>query len=238
MQIALSVENLSKTYGQLIALEQVSLSIPAGTSLGLAGLNGAGKTSLLRCILNFTHSDRGDINIFGIPATNDEARQSIAYVPERFSGPAYLTGLEYLRFQMHLEGKTLDEHQSNELAKRLDLDRSALKRMLRSYSKGMTQKLGLLAALISKRNLLILDEPMSGLDPQARTCVRNELQAHRANGGSLFFTSHALDDIDLLCDNMAILHQGKIIYSGGCEQLRQRTQQTDLTSAFLRSIGQ
>lgn len=236
MQLALSVRDICKHYGSHKALNNVSLNLVKGRALGLAGLNGAGKTSLIKCILNFAHPHSGSINIFDTPATNNFSRKNLAYVPERFTGPNYLTGLEYLKLQASFNEFSLSENEIAVIATELDFDTSALKRMLRGYSKGMTQKLGLMSAFLSKRNLLILDEPMSGLDPLARKSVRQLLKAHHARGGTLLLTSHSISDIEMLCDDLAILHQGKLIYSGECKSIKKISEGT-AEDIFLRMIG-
>jgi len=222
----LDAYHINKKYGKVNALVEVSFQLIQGRALGLAGLNGAGKTSLIRCILNFARPDSGHIHLFGLPSGNDLARQQLAYVPERFTGPAYLTGLEYLVFQAQFNATPCSEQKLERIAAELDFDTAALRRLLRTYSKGMTQKLGLISAFASGRNLLILDEPMSGLDPVARSAVRKKLAEHRQNGGSLLMTSHSMTDIEMLCDDVAILHQGRLLSLCSRTEIHEQRRQT------------
>jgi ABC-2 type transport system ATP-binding protein len=236
MRPILDIHHINKKYGKVNALNEVSLQLVQGRALGLAGLNGAGKTTLIRCILNFAQPDSGHIHLFGLPSEDDAARQQLAYVPERFTGPAYLTGLEYLNFQAQFNTTPCTEQTLERIAVELDFDTTALRRLLRTYSKGMTQKLGLISAFASGRNLLILDEPMSGLDPVARTAVRKKLAEHHEAGGSLLMTSHSMSDIEMLCDDVAVLHQGRL--RALCSRIEIHEQRRQTTEEFfLEMIG-
>jgi ABC-2 type transport system ATP-binding protein len=236
MQPVLDICHIRKKYADNCALYDVSLQLAHGRALGLAGLNGAGKTTLIRCILNFAQPDAGSIHLYGLSSHDDMARQQVAYVPERFTGPAYLTGLEYLRFQAQFNVIDCDDNKLERIASELDFDTAALRRLLRTYSKGMTQKLGLISAFASGRNLLILDEPMSGLDPVARAAVRKKLAEHHQAGGSLLMTSHSMSDIETLCDDVAILHRGRLLSLCSRNEIHEQHHQTT-EEFFLATIG-
>jgi ABC-2 type transport system ATP-binding protein len=179
---ALAFRGVGKSFGQRVVLADINLEIARGEALGLVGVNGAGKTTLLRALLDLARPDQGSIEVFGTPASQADARQHLSYLAERFSPPGFATGLELLRYLLALHGLTFDLAQAREQALALDLDPAALARPARHYSKGMAQKLGLIACVLARRPLLVLDEPMSGLDPRARARFKRCLAAPAGDG--------------------------------------------------------
>jgi ABC-2 type transport system ATP-binding protein len=234
--IALAFEHVRKTFGSRVALADLSLQVLTGELFGLVGMNGAGKTTLIKCLLDFASPDAGSIRIFGASAGATAARADLAFLPERFLPPYYLTGRDFLRYMLRLHGTAYDETSIGAQCDALDLDRRALNLPVRSFSKGMTQKLGLAACLLSGKRLYVLDEPTSGLDPKARALLKRELQALRARGCTLFVTSHLLADIEQLCDRMAVLHEGTLRYVGTPAALLERANTRDMEQAFLACI--
>ena len=178
---------VSKSFGRASVLRGIELDIRPGEFLGLAGINGAGKTTLLKCLLDFCDLDEGEIRVHGVGHRRPEARRQLAFLPERFTPPYFLTGREFVRMMLRLASRGFDEARVRAMFDALDLDLSALDKPVRTYSKGMTQKLGLAACFLSDRELYILDEPMSGLDPKARACVRELLLALKGQGRTLLF---------------------------------------------------
>lgn len=237
---ALRFQQVAKRYGRASAgaavLNGVELEVAPGELFGLTGVNGAGKTSLIKCLFDFCALDGGRIDIFGQPHHQPAARAPLAYLPERFMPPYYLSGAEFLRYVLQLQKLPYDAAAAAATATALALEPAALARSVRDYSKGMTQKLGLAACLLAPKPLYVLDEPMSGLDPQARALLKQHLRERRAAGSGLFFTSHALADIEELCDRMAILHQGRIAFAGTPAECRARFGADSLEQAFLRCI--
>jgi ABC-2 type transport system ATP-binding protein len=233
---AIAIENLSSGYGQMPVLSDVELSVQAGETLGLIGLNGAGKTTLLKSILMLVTPSAGAVRLFGACHRDPESRARLAYLPERFQPPGHLGGQDFLRLTLAFYGLQARRSASALLAEQLDLDPLALTRPIRGYSKGMAQKLGLLATLLTDRPLLILDEPMSGLDPKARIRLKQQLAAYRARGRTIFMSSHILADHDELCDRVAVLHQGRLGYVGSPAALKERQRAATLESAFLAEI--
>jgi len=231
------VHQLRKRFGKVAVLNGVDLEIGAGEFLGLAGVNGAGKTTLLKCMLDFCAVDAGTIHLFDVPHTEPRSRARLAFLPERFVPPYYLTGRGFLSFMLQLQQRPYDDAEVLAMLEALDLDAGALARPVRSYSKGMTQKLGLAACFLSRRDLYVLDEPMSGLDPKARACVKALLARLRGEGRTLFFTSHALADIEEICDRMVVLHQGVPYFSGAPRALCEHYGENSTERAFLRCIG-
>ena len=216
----LEVKGLCKSYHKNLVLDDLTLSIEAGEFLGFAGANGTGKSTLLKCILDFCHYEKGEIRVCGALSRERQARGRLAFLPERFVPPYYLTGGQFLRMGMKLQGCEYDGREAARLLEELDLHSSALVKPVRSFSKGMTQKLGLLSCFMARRDFYILDEPMSGLDPKARALVKRQFRLLHERGASLFFTSHALADIEEVCSRMAVLHDRKIRFVGTPAEMR------------------
>jgi ABC-2 type transport system ATP-binding protein len=220
-QSAVRFDQVRKNYGRQAVLQGIDLEITAGMSFGLVGINGAGKTTLIKCLLDFCHVDGGRIEIFGTRHTDSRARAQLAFLPERFMPPYFLTGRDFLDYMLTLDSRVAGEDKVRAMFAALDLDAAALDQPVRSYSKGMTQKLGLAACLLAEPDLLILDEPMSGLDPLARARVKQLLRNVREQGRTLFFTSHALSDVEEICGHMVVLHRGRLRFSGSPRALVQ-----------------
>ena len=236
-QAAVQFDQVRKSYGRQAVLQGIDLEIAAGASFGLVGVNGAGKTTLIKCLLDFCHIDAGRIEVFGTLHTDNRARARIAFLPERFMPPYFLTGRDFLGYMLALDARAAQEDQVRAMFAALELDAEALDKPVRSFSKGMTQKLGLAACLLAEPDLLILDEPMSGLDPQARAGVKRLLRQLRAAGRTLFFTSHALSDVDEICERMVVLHRGQLRFCGSPRALVQDYGGASLEGAFLNCIG-
>lgn len=237
---AIRYHNVHKQLKGNPVLRGVDLLLPPGELFGLAGVNGAGKTTLLHCLFDLCTPDAGEISIFGQPHRHSAARAPLSFLPERFQAPYYLSGRDFLRYLLGLQQVPWDEAAARQAAEALELAPEALLRQARDYSKGMMQKLGLLACLLSGKQQLVLDEPMSGLDPKARALFKQALRQLRTQGRGVFFTSHALADIDELCDRMAILHRGRMVFVGTPEECRQRHgggPQASLEQAFLNCIN-
>ena len=234
---ALRFDNVAKSFGGVAALAGFSLEVQRGEFFGLVGENGAGKTTLIKCMLDFCATDSGAIEIFGVPHTETAARSRLAFLPERFNPPFYLTGRDFLRYLLGLHGTPYDETQVARMFGVLDLDAAALAKPVRTYSKGMTQKLGLAACLLSGKDLYIFDEPTSGLDPKARALLKRELRQLRHARRTLFFTSHALADVAEICDRMAIVHEGRLRFAGTPDGLICKYGCGDLEQAFLVCIS-
>jgi ABC-2 type transport system ATP-binding protein len=233
---ALRLAALGKRYGKFAALEGIDLEIAAGEAFGLIGANGAGKTTLIKCILDLAASDAGTVQIFGVPAQHPAARRRLAYLPERFVPPYYLRAREFMALMFELAGARYDESTVARLFEALELERGALGAPVRTLSKGMTQKLGLAGCFAVPRELMVLDEPMSGLDPAARVAVKALLARFAAEGRTLFFTSHVLADVEELCSSIAVLERGRIRYRGTPTRLCELYGERVLERAFMKCI--
>jgi ABC-2 type transport system ATP-binding protein len=233
---ALRIAALAKRYGKFPALERVDLDVGAGEAFGLVGANGAGKTTLIKCILDLAACDSGSIEIFGVAAREPASRRRLSYLPERFNPPYYLRAREFVAMMFELAGARYDASRVLGIFDELELERAALEQPVRTLSKGMTQKLGLAGCFVLPRDLYVLDEPMSGLDPAARVAVKSLLRRLAAEGRTLFFTSHVLADVDELCSSIAVLERGRVRFRGAPAALCARYADPSLERAFMRCI--
>lgn len=232
----LNIKSVTTGYDKGIVLDDVSLSVDQGKIYGLIGLNGAGKTTLIKSILGLHTCGEGDINVLGRPVPDLSVKKDIAYLPERFEPPWFLSGLEFIKFSLSLYGKTLELDRVLRAADSLALERDVLQKRVQTYSKGMRQKLGLLSSVITECKFVILDEPMSGLDPRARRLVKDALLDMKSDKTAIFFSSHVLADMDEICDEVAVLHDAKIQYSGTPHALKKKTKSKSLERSFLSII--
>ena len=213
-------QGLTKLFGKLKALNDVSLEFRAGECTALVGPNGAGKSTLFKLCLGLIDASAGQISIFGhSPGDNkfDNAKRQIGFLPEQALFQPSLTGREMLRFYARLKGA--DIKTNDHLLARVRLEEAADRR-ISTYSKGMRQRLGLAQALIGKPTLLILDEPMSGLDPKARQNFFAIINEEKQRGAAIVLSSHILTELEARTDRVAILSQGRLKAVGPIEHLR------------------
>lgn len=210
------------------SLKGCSLSIQKGETFGLLGPNGAGKTTLLKLLLGIIRPTQGEAKLMGKPAGDRAVKAKIGYLPENSYFYDYLTGWEFLSYTAGLFGlsKSVQRQRLPELLDRVGLTRGvAIKKQLRQYSKGMLQRIGMAQALINDPEIVFLDEPMSGLDPTGRYQVREIIMSLKAQGKTIFFNSHVLSDVELICDRIAILDQGELVCIGPLRELINAPQQ-------------
>ena len=219
------------------AVAELDLEIRSGEVFGLLGPNGAGKTTTMNVLLGFVNATSGDAKIFGLTAREPQARQRLGYLPELTYYYKFLSAEELLRFYAEIFGipKTQREKRIDDVFKLVDLEH-ARKRLIKTYSKGMQQRVGLAQALINNPDLLILDEPTSGLDPVGRMQVREIIQRLKSEGKTVLFSSHELGEVETVCDRVAILHEGKLKVVGAVDALS-REHNCGLEQLFLRVIG-
>ena len=237
MQSALEFSEVYKRYGKRTVLDGISLRLMPGEAVGLVGINGAGKTTLIRGLLDLNRIDEGRILIHGESHLEPASRRHLSYLAERFTPPPFASGFEVLRYLLSLHQVTHSREVITREAAALDLSAEALARPSREYSKGMAQKLGLLACVLSGCAVMVLDEPMSGLDPRARMLVKQRLSAMKQAGAALFFSTHLLVDVEALCDRLVVLHAGTIAFDGSADALLRQTGSADLEAAFLGLIA-
>jgi ABC-2 type transport system ATP-binding protein len=235
----LRVEYRSREFGQgaKIAVNGLDLAIQQGEVFGFLGPNGAGKTTTMNVLLGFVHATSGAAFIFNVNVREPIARQRIGYLPELTYYYKFLTADELLHFyaKVFQIPRRDREKRIDEVVKLVELE-SARKRQIKTYSKGMQQRVGLAQALINNPDLLILDEPTSGLDPIGRMKVREIIQRLKNEGKTVFFSSHELGEVETVCDRVAILHQGELKVEGRVTDLMERYQ-CNLEQAFLKIIG-
>jgi ABC-2 type transport system ATP-binding protein len=234
-ETALRLSGVAKNHGASAALRDITFEVASGEFFGLVGVNGAGKTTLLKCLLDFCDCT-GSIEIFGVSHRLTVARRRLAFLPERFNPPYFLTGEDFIRYVLELQSIAYERAEAEHMLRVLDLELAALKLPVRTYSKGMTQKLGLTACFLAGKDLYVLDEPTSGLDPKARALFKLQLRALRQQARTVFFTSHALADVAEVCDRMAVIHAGSVRFTGTPGELCARYSSDDLEQAFLRCI--
>ena len=232
----ISVSGLSRAYGKNQVLDDISFELKQGEVFGLIGLNGAGKTTLIKIILGLLKAHGGDTSIFGVDCSRVASRQKLSYLPEKFVPSRYLKGHEYLSLSLSFYKKNYHPEEGRNMASMLDLDPEALDRLVGSYSKGMGQKLGLAGAFLIDAPLMILDEPMSGLDPKARILLKNEIRQAKQLGRTVFFSSHILADMDEICDRIAVLHDHKLVFVGKPAAFKSTYEGDSLEAVFLNAI--
>lgn len=238
MNSPLIVDSICKSYGDHTVLDGISFDLKPGEIFGLIGLNGAGKTTLIKILLDLTTAKSGHAHIFGEPSNSVKARAQLSYLPEKFSPSRYLKGSEHLALALSYYGKKLNLEKARILASELDLNPDVLTRKVGGYSKGMGQKLGLMGAFMVDQPFMILDEPMSGLDPRARIKLKDVMLRAKNEGKTLFFSSHILSDIDEICDRICIIHNSKLVYLGTAAEFKPTFNEQSLERAFLKAIGE
>ena len=223
---AIETNGLQKIYlsrfrgRQIIAVSNLSLKVPRGTKYGLLGPNGAGKTTFVKMLLSAVQPTAGSASLFGLEARDPEARRPVGYLPENHRFPTYLTGSGMLDFYSALSGLS-----SSERARRVPelLELVGLKDwgdvLIKKYSKGMLQRLGLAQALMHRPQLLVLDEPTDGVDPVGRRDIRNILDQLTGSGVTVFLNSHLLSEVETFCDYVAILRKGEVALEGAMSSL-------------------
>ena len=243
MEPILKIENLrvefkTRELGQGVkqAVKGLNLAVYPGEVFGFLGPNGAGKTTTMNVLLGFVPPTSGTASLFGIDVRQPIARQRIGYLPELTYYYKFLTAEEILRFYATIFGLTRGEADRRiaQLLKLVELEHAA-KRPIKSYSKGMQQRVGLAQALINNPDLLVLDEPTSGLDPLGRMKVREIIQRLKNEGKTVFFSSHELGEVETVCDRVAIVHQGELRAVGTVADISRG--HANLEQAFLKIVG-
>ncbi len=223
--------------GKKVAVKDLNLTVRAGEVFGFLGPNGAGKTTTMNVLLGFVNATAGAAYLFGVNVREPIARQRIGYLPELTYYYKFLTAEEILRFYARVFGipRAQADQRIDHLLKLVELEH-ARKRPIKSYSKGMQQRVGLAQALINNPDLLILDEPTSGLDPLGRMKVREIIQRLKNEGKTVLFSSHELGEVETVCDRVAIINQGELKVEGRVSELVEKYQ-ANLERIFLNLIG-
>lgn len=245
MNKILKIQNLRVEYpsresngGKKIALAGLNLEVKPGEVFGFLGPNGAGKTTTMNVLLGFVPPTSGSAELFGIDVRQPISRQRLGYLPELTYYYKFLTAEETLRFYAKIFGLSQSEadRRIEKLVALVELGHAA-KRPIKTYSKGMQQRVGLAQALINNPDLLILDEPTSGLDPLGRMKVREIIQRLKDEGKTVFFSSHEMGEVETVCDRVAIINQGELKEQGRVTDIVAKHQTENLEQAFLNIIG-
>ena len=219
MTTPLTLSQLTKRYGQVTALSEVTLTVQPGQRVALLGHNGAGKSTLMKIVLGLIPHDGGEVRVMGAPPGSALARDATAYLPESVAFHPALTGREQIAHYLRLRGRPASG--AADILARVGLA-DALDRRIGTYSKGMRQRVGLAQALIGDPRLLVLDEPTSGLDPVSRRDFYALLDELAARGAAILLSSHALTEVEARTDRIAILSRGKLVAQGSITDLRAR----------------
>ncbi len=227
--VVVATSNLCKVYRtgfwmnqKIVPLKDCSLRVFQGETFGLLGPNGAGKTTLLKTLLGIIRPTSGSGSLLGQPLGDRSVKQRVGFLPENAYFYNYLTGWEFLQYAAGLFQipAKVQQQRIPELLELVGLAQSAArKKQLRQYSKGMLQRVGMAQALINDPEVVFLDEPMSGLDPMGRYQIREIILSLKAQGKTIFFNSHVLSDVEIICDRVAILAQGELICVGSLKEL-------------------
>lgn len=221
----IEMTNVNKSYnGTTKAVDNLNLTIPGGKIFGFLGPNGAGKSTTIKMITGILNADSGEIKINGVSIKDKpmEAKKLFGYVPDSPDMFLRLRGLEYLNFMADIYDvpKDIRKERITNLAKRFELS-DALGDKIQSYSHGMRQKIVIMGALIHDPEVWILDEPMTGLDPRASFTLKEMMREHVESGKTVFFSTHVLEVAEKICDAVAIVNKGNILFSGTLDEMRE-----------------
>jgi len=226
----IEIENLTKVYGWFLwrkqspALDDLTLSIPRGGVFGFLGPNGAGKTTTIRLLMDLIHPTSGNALVLGRPPCDVEVKQRIGFLPDSPAFNSYLTAREFLDICAKLLNIPKKERRSriDEVLDTVGMAKHADSK-LGGFSRGMTQRIGIAQAILNRPELLILDEPLVGLDPHGRQELKEIIASQKARGTNVFFCSHILSDVERMCDHIGILNEGRLLCSGSIDDLLSQT---------------
>jgi ABC-2 type transport system ATP-binding protein len=239
---AVDLQGVTKRYNEIVAVNNMTLSINKGEIFALLGPNGSGKSTTLKMLLGLVQPTAGVINVLGIDVKKEPVavKRQVGYVPESPSVYEFLTGIEYLDFIADIYGVSAAEKKQriNEYLKALQLE-GREGDMINSYSDGMKKKLSLISAFLNKPKLLILDEPLNALDPRSARIVKDLLHSLKLQGVTTILSTHVLEIAEAVCDRIGIMYQGNILALGNMNELRQRASMpgSGLEDIFLKLTG-
>ncbi len=232
-----SIREVTKSFGEKVALQGVSLEVPAGQMCGLLGPNGAGKTTLFRLLMGILKATSGTLWVQGLDAFEDrvEVKRLVGFLPDEPVFYSYLSGAEILEMSAALHGLEVTQTMSRlqPLIQRMQLE-AAMGQFAEDYSRGMKKKLGLLLALLHEPKVLILDEPTNGLDVESTHLFYELMREESARGTTIFFSTHLMDHVSRLCSHAAVIHQGRLAASGTLDELRAQAGAESLEDVFLK----
>jgi len=241
-EYAVELRRVAKRYADIVAVDYIDLDVKHGEIFGLLGPNASGKSTTLKMILGLVKPDSGSVKVLGINAEDDPVavKRQVGYVPEAPRLYEFLTGLEYVDFVGDIYGVGVSEKKTRieEYLEALELE-GREGDMISSYSQGMKQKVALISAFLHKPKLLILDEPLSGLDPKSARIVKDFLRELTAQGVATIMSTHILEIAQAMCDRIAIMYEGRLLALGNMKELRQKARLpgSDLEEIFLKLTG-
>ncbi|OLE90523.1 MAG: 3-dehydroquinate dehydratase [Crenarchaeota archaeon 13_1_20CM_2_51_8] len=239
---AIDVSHLTKVYGPTVALNDVTLSVNTGEVRGLLGPNGSGKSSLMKTIMGLTKPSYGSIQVLGydVRVSPMDIKKIVGYVPESPRLYEFLTATEYLDFIADVRGLPYDQKKERiaRFVDALDLE-GKQGDMMSSYSQGMKQKVAIIGALLHRPRVLLMDEPLNGLDPKSARLVKELIHGFAKEGVSVIFSTHILEIAEAICDKLTILQAGKILAEGTSKDLRENAglPGSGLEDVFLKLTG-
>jgi len=230
MDYVIKTEELSKTYGsffwqkKVVALDNLNLAIPKGAVFGFLGPNGAGKTTTIRLLMDLIKPTKGKAWVLGCPTDNVEIKHKLGFLPDAPAFSTYLSANEFLTICAKLL-KIPASHRKQRIEEVLETVKMSEhgKSKLGTFSRGMIQRIGIAQAILNKPQLLILDEPLLGLDPYGRQELKNIITAQQRSGTNVFFSSHILSDVEKICDHIGIVFRGKLLCCGRLDELLSET---------------
>ena len=240
--LAVKLAGVSKRYSDVTAVDHLDLDVNRGEILGLLGPNGSGKTTTLKMILGLVKADSGSVNVLGVNVADNplEVKRLLGYVPESPRVYEFLTGIEFLDFAGDIYGMKLEEKKKriDEFLKALSLE-GREGDMISSYSEGMKQKIIIISAIMHKPELLVMDEPITSLDPKSAKIVKDLLRQLTSQGVTTILSTHVLEIAQAMCDRIAIMQEGKILALGTMNELRRtaRMPESGLEDIFLKLTG-
>ncbi len=241
-EVILKVSHLKKSFysdfwkPKIPVLKDVSFEVHRGEAVGFLGANGAGKTTTLKIILGLIAQDEGDIFFHeDLGLTREEVISQIGYLPERPYFYPHLTARQYCHFISKLGNQATKEFESKleQLASEFSIAHS-LDKKLSSYSKGMLQRVGLIAALLHSPKIVFLDEPMSGLDPLGRREIKEAIEKLKSGGVTVFFSTHIVSDVEEICDSVVVLKEGQCLFNGPIHEMIEANSSTSVTVTFVK----
>lgn len=237
---AIEINGLVKDYGDVQALKGLNLNVEEGEVYGFCGPNGAGKTTTLKILIGLVFPTSGSAKVMGLNVIKKgvEVRKQVGYLPEAYGLPRWDTPRKFLTYMGVLSGMTKDKLKSiiEEKAAEIGFTEN-LDRKIKGISKGNKQKIGIAQALIHDPEIMLLDEPTTGLDPIGRNEVLNSMKALSEKGKTVLFSTHILSDVEKICDNVGIIHNGVLILEGAPESLKEEYGTKDLDEVFLKVAG-
>jgi ABC-2 type transport system ATP-binding protein len=231
MANVIEINNLSKCYRtgffwkkEVLALKELTINIPEGAVFGFLGPNGAGKTTTIKLMMNLIQPTGGSAQVLGYPPENVEIKKQIGFLPDAPAFSSYLTANEFLKVCAKLLGIPSSKRKKRieEVLEEVNMSKHA-KSKLGGFSRGMIQRIGIAQAILNHPKLLILDEPLVGLDPHGRQELKNIIFQQKASGTNVFFCSHILSDVEKICDHLGILCEGELLCSGSIDDLLSKT---------------